>query len=424
MSSITSTESKLSNTGICRFGFISPKALQNLADYKYVSSCAGYLDCEIMNPFWEQCLESIPKTIAPNVITVASLTSVVIAHWLMQYYVPNLGEAAPRFVYLLCAVCIFMYQTLDALDGKQARRTKSSSPLGQLFDHGCDAICSVLISLILAAMLQAGISELTLVILFLNIVPFFLSNWEESCTGKMRFGVLGVTEGQDLVIVLLLLTSLFGPGMWFVRMPFFVISVREFLLICALVGVGYQSCSSYLAVKEYQEQQIDLLTNKTISTCSIDQLKTAVRTHREQGQALEQFIVFIILSTGWTLLLLYLDPEQSILVQYPRFVFGIIGLIFVLNVTQIIVGHVTQEVLNDTRDVVYQVLPLIILFAFVPFPSWINTTVVGLFAIAVTSFYVTFVYLTIRQITTFLGIDCFTIKRTNSTDSASDNKNQ
>jgi phosphatidylglycerophosphate synthase len=28
---------------------------------------------------------------------------------------------------------------MDAIDGKQARKTKSSSPLGQLFDHGCDS---------------------------------------------------------------------------------------------------------------------------------------------------------------------------------------------------------------------------------------------------------------------------------------------
>jgi ethanolaminephosphotransferase len=35
-------------------------------------------------------------------------------------------------------------QTIDNLDGKQARRTKSSSPLGLLFDHGCDALnCTV-----------------------------------------------------------------------------------------------------------------------------------------------------------------------------------------------------------------------------------------------------------------------------------------
>lgn len=29
-----------------------------------------------------------------------------------------------------------MYQSLDAIDGKQARRTGSSGPLGELFDHG------------------------------------------------------------------------------------------------------------------------------------------------------------------------------------------------------------------------------------------------------------------------------------------------
>lgn len=29
---------------------------------------------------------------------------------------------------------------MDSIDGKQARRTGTSSPLGELFDHGCDAI--------------------------------------------------------------------------------------------------------------------------------------------------------------------------------------------------------------------------------------------------------------------------------------------
>ena len=31
---------------------------------------------------------------------------------------------------------LFIYQSLDAIDGKQARRTGSSSPLGEVFDHG------------------------------------------------------------------------------------------------------------------------------------------------------------------------------------------------------------------------------------------------------------------------------------------------
>ena len=43
---------------------------------------------------------------------------------------------APRWVYVLFAVSIVLYLNLDCIDGKQARRTNSSSPLGQLFDHG------------------------------------------------------------------------------------------------------------------------------------------------------------------------------------------------------------------------------------------------------------------------------------------------
>ena len=47
---------------------------------------------------------------------------------------------APRWVYLFCAIGLFVYQSLDAIDGKQARRTNTNTPLGELFDHGCDSL--------------------------------------------------------------------------------------------------------------------------------------------------------------------------------------------------------------------------------------------------------------------------------------------
>eukprot|EP00438_Fugacium_kawagutii_P000898 Skav225784 [mRNA] locus=scaffold2147:24333:29292:+ [translate_table: standard] len=56
----------------------------------------------------------------------------------------------PRWLMLLTTFSLFIYQTLDALDGKQARRTGTSSPLGQLFDHGCDC---------LACIAQVGVTE-------------------------------------------------------------------------------------------------------------------------------------------------------------------------------------------------------------------------------------------------------------------------
>lgn len=40
----------------------------------------------------------------------------------------------------MLAITMFIYQTLDAIDGKQARRTGSSNALGELFDHGCDSL--------------------------------------------------------------------------------------------------------------------------------------------------------------------------------------------------------------------------------------------------------------------------------------------
>jgi len=46
----------------------------------------------------------------------------------------------PVLPLLLCALGLFIYQSLDAIDGKQARRTNSASALGELFDHGCDSV--------------------------------------------------------------------------------------------------------------------------------------------------------------------------------------------------------------------------------------------------------------------------------------------
>ena len=51
-------------------------------------------------------------------------------------YCPTLKEECPPWVYLSWVVGIFVYQILDNIDGKQARRTGSSSPLGEIFDHG------------------------------------------------------------------------------------------------------------------------------------------------------------------------------------------------------------------------------------------------------------------------------------------------
>jgi phosphatidylglycerophosphate synthase len=45
------------------------------------------------------------------------------------------GTQAPSWVYYSFAFGMWMYSTMDNVDGKQARRTGTSSPLGELFEY-------------------------------------------------------------------------------------------------------------------------------------------------------------------------------------------------------------------------------------------------------------------------------------------------
>jgi phosphatidylglycerophosphate synthase len=74
--------------------------------------------------------------VAPNLITLVGLIINVIGTLTYMYHDVTCTELMPSWVIYFGVFCSFMYQTLDAVDGKQARRTGTSSPLGQLFDHG------------------------------------------------------------------------------------------------------------------------------------------------------------------------------------------------------------------------------------------------------------------------------------------------
>lgn len=71
-------------------------------------------------------------------------------------YSPDAKVEAPRWACALCALGLFIYQSLDAIDGKQARRTGTSNPLGELLDHGCDSISTVFVALSACIAVQLG----------------------------------------------------------------------------------------------------------------------------------------------------------------------------------------------------------------------------------------------------------------------------
>lgn len=79
---------------------------------------------------------NILQTMAPNTVTLIGFVLMALSYFCMLFFDDTFTKDLPRWTYIFAAVCQFLYQTLDAVDGKHARTTKASSPLGQLFDHG------------------------------------------------------------------------------------------------------------------------------------------------------------------------------------------------------------------------------------------------------------------------------------------------
>ena len=119
-------------------GFITEEGLAQLDRYKYKPGGYTWLDNK-MNYFWNWVVQLVPKSVAPNLLTFIGWLFVIASYVCMLVYDYTFTKNIPSWCFYFAALCIFIYSTLDAIDGKQARRTNSSSPLGQLFDHGCDS---------------------------------------------------------------------------------------------------------------------------------------------------------------------------------------------------------------------------------------------------------------------------------------------
>jgi len=62
----------------------------------------------------------------------------------------------PTWVCIVTGLLYISYHLFDLLDGKHARNTKNSSPLGLLMDHGCDALTTFLFLMSMANILKLG----------------------------------------------------------------------------------------------------------------------------------------------------------------------------------------------------------------------------------------------------------------------------
>ncbi|XP_040162224.1 cholinephosphotransferase 1 isoform X3 [Anopheles arabiensis] len=191
--------------------------LKKLYDHKYSCTNVSLMD-PFLQPWWCWLVSKVPLWLAPNLITIVGLAINIATTLILISYSPTGREEPPRWSSALCGIGLFIYQSLDAIDGKQARRTNSSSPLGELFDHGCDSISTVFVALSACISVQLGYYPRWMFFqCFCAMTLFYCAHWQTYVSGTLRFGRIDVTEAQCTIIGIHMISAIFGPSIWMTK---------------------------------------------------------------------------------------------------------------------------------------------------------------------------------------------------------------
>ncbi|XP_048828244.1 cholinephosphotransferase 1 [Brienomyrus brachyistius] len=226
---------------------LSAQQLKRLEEHKYSASGRSLFEppCQI---YWNWLVQQIPTWVAPNTLTITGLIINIVTTVILVFYCPSATEEAPCWAFILSAFGLFIYQSLDAIDGKQARRTNSSSALGELFDHGCDAVSTVFVSVGTCISCGMGVYPNWMFFCgFVGMFMFFCAHWQAYVSGTLRFGLVDVTEVQVAIMVIYLMSAFGGVALWDTRLPVIGIKLQTFPIL-GIIGGAVYSCFNYFEV--------------------------------------------------------------------------------------------------------------------------------------------------------------------------------
>ena len=201
---------------------IPQENLLNLRTYKYSSVDHSIMGRLVMQSYWNFMLQFVPLWAHPNLVTLAGFFVLIASVLPLAVNVVWYGVDAPWWGWILFAIGTFMYQTLDALDGKQARRLGVGSSLGEMVDHGCDAVSTTIVQFAVACCVcipRSDGSEFpipphvqTALCSSMVVMCFYLAMWDQQRTGQFTMGYInGPTEGLLVSCVMFALRGLLSP---------------------------------------------------------------------------------------------------------------------------------------------------------------------------------------------------------------------
>ncbi|XP_071485677.1 ethanolaminephosphotransferase 1-like [Diadema antillarum] len=220
----------------------------------YSSKDTSPLAIYLMHPFWNACVKLYPLWIAPNLLTLLGFLFqlalfLLLAFYDWDYFSNNRTltdyPPVPNWVWFVASACQFLGHTLDGTDGKQARRTGSSTPLGELFDHGSDSILATLLPIGLFSIFGKGLEDyggtswIFYAVQWHIITAFFMSHWEKYLTGVL-FLPWSYDFSQLAIAVVYFLTGLYGYEIWKITLPY-GFQFNYFFLSLVCIGAVFTS---------------------------------------------------------------------------------------------------------------------------------------------------------------------------------------
>eukprot|EP01063_Lacrimia_lanifica_P022460 TRINITY_DN30042_c0_g1_i1.p1 TRINITY_DN30042_c0_g1~~TRINITY_DN30042_c0_g1_i1.p1 ORF type:complete len:355 (+),score=128.99 TRINITY_DN30042_c0_g1_i1:53-1066(+) len=155
--------------------------------YKYVPPSGSLLFRYVLNPIYSQMVHCLPRWLTPNAMTVVGITLTGLASAMMMKHFHEGTEISKEELYVVSAFNL-LYMCLDNLDGKQARRLKLSSPIGEYLDHGGDcwtSLLSIWCCFKLAGVAECDFTLMTLVLCTSIVHLFHLGTGQHTLGGDL-----------------------------------------------------------------------------------------------------------------------------------------------------------------------------------------------------------------------------------------------
>ncbi|KAG9952036.1 sn-1,2-diacylglycerol cholinephosphotransferas-like protein, partial [Aureobasidium melanogenum] len=327
--------------------YIRQDRLPKLKEYKYSGVDHSLLSRYVLKPFYTHVvIKCFPLSMAPNLITLSGFSFVIANLMTMFYYTPGMDQDCPSWVYYSWAIGLFTYQTFDAVDGSQARRTRQSGPLGELFDHGVDALNTSLEVLIFSAAMNLGQGWKTMLILFASLLTFYVQTWDEYHTHTLTLGIVsGPVEGIITLCIVYAFTGYVGGGSFWHQSMLATLGMPRYDFIPAMF-YDMPWTDWYMVYGG-----VVLIFNTVLSAMNV----MAARRLRKENPIFALYGLAPFFLT-WIVIPAYLFLQPVILRQHlVPFVFYV-GIVNAYSVGQMITAHLTKSPFPMTNVLV---LPLV-----------------------------------------------------------------